>query len=42
MAALILALHPAHSTSVLYIQGRPGLLSTVFALAAMLTAVDAI
>lgn len=41
-AALILALHPAHSTSVLYIQGRPGLLSAVFALAAMLLAVDAI
>ena len=41
-AALILALHPAHSTSVLYIQGRPGLLSTAFALAAMFLAVDAI
>lgn len=42
VAALILALHPTQSTSVLYIQGRPGLLSTVFALAAMLAAVDAI
>jgi tetratricopeptide (TPR) repeat protein len=42
VAALILALHPAHSTSVIYIQGRPGLLSTMFALAAMLTATGAI
>jgi tetratricopeptide (TPR) repeat protein len=42
VAAMILALHPAHSTSVLYIQGRPGLLSTVFALAAMLAAATAI
>jgi protein O-mannosyl-transferase len=41
-AALVLALHPAHSTSVLYIQGRPGLLSTALALAAMLAAVAAI
>jgi protein O-mannosyl-transferase len=42
VGALILALHPAHSTSVLYIQGRPGLLSTMLALAAMVAAVDAI
>ena len=42
VAALILALHPAHSTSVLYIQGRPGLLSTAFALVAMILAVGAI
>jgi len=41
-AALVLALHPAHSTSVLYIQGRPGLLSTAFCLAAMIAAVEAI
>jgi hypothetical protein len=42
VAAMLLALHPAQSTSVLYIQGRPGLLSAVFALAAMLAAVRAI
>jgi tetratricopeptide (TPR) repeat protein len=41
-AAIILALHPAHSASVLYIQGRPGLLATGFGLAAMLAALDAI
>jgi tetratricopeptide (TPR) repeat protein len=40
VAALVLALHPAHSTSVLYIQGRAGLLATLFGLAAMLTAAD--
>jgi tetratricopeptide (TPR) repeat protein len=42
VAALVLALHPAHSTSALYIQGRAGLLATVFGLAAMLTAVDTV
>ena len=42
VAAALLALHPVQSGSVLYIQGRPGLLSTVFALAAALAAVAAI
>ncbi|HVP15229.1 MAG TPA: hypothetical protein VMS88_06775, partial [Terriglobales bacterium] len=38
LAAIILALHPAHSTSVLYLQCRSGLLATVFGLAALLVA----
>ncbi len=42
VAAVILALHPAQSGSVLYIQGRPGLLATVFGLGALLAAVAAI
>ncbi len=42
VAALVLALHPAQSGSVLYIQGRPGLLATTFGLAATLAAVESI
>ena len=42
VAAALLALHPVQSGSVLYIQGRPGLLSTGFSLAAALAALAAI
>jgi tetratricopeptide (TPR) repeat protein len=42
VAAALLALHPVQSGSVLYIQGRPGLLSTAFSLAAALAALAAI
>jgi tetratricopeptide (TPR) repeat protein len=39
-AALLLAAHTAHSESVIYIQGRPGLLATAFGLAALALAAD--
>jgi tetratricopeptide (TPR) repeat protein len=34
-AALLLSVHPLHSESVIYLQGRPGLLATLFGLAAL-------
>ncbi len=37
-AAMLFAVHPAQSESVIYIQGRPGLLATFFGLATLVTA----